>query len=214
MLRWLLLRTSTAAITIVGVSVLVFAAIHLVPGRYEDILLGPFGTPELRAAIAERFGLDRTLPEQYLRWLGAALTGDLGTSLTTRQPVLAELARRAPVTAQLAAMATGFTILVGLPLGIVSAVGASRRGVRAASRLVGALGLSFPDFVLGSFLVLVFSKYSLGLSVGGYAAFGQDPLQNLRSMLLPSLTLSVFGIADAIPIMIHEFHAINLTVLM
>jgi len=195
LLRWLLVRGFTAALTILGVSILVFAAIHLVPGRYEDILLGPFASEQLRAAVAERFGLDRSLPEQYVRWLAAALTGDLGTSLTTRQPVLAEFIRRAPVTAQLAVMAGAFTLLIGLPLGILSAVGASRRGVRAGSRLIGALGLSLPDFVLGSLLVYLFSRYHLGLSVGGYVPFGQDPVQNLRAMLLPSLTLSVFGIA-------------------
>jgi peptide/nickel transport system permease protein len=194
-LRWFVFRVLTAVITLLGVSVIVFGAIHLVPGRYEDILLGPFGTPELKAAIAERYGLDGPLPEQYVRWLAAAVTGDFGTSLATHQPVLAEFARRAPVTAQLALMATGLALLVGLPLGILSAVGATRRGVRAGSRLASALGLSFPDFVLGSLLVFVFSRYQLGPTVGGFVPLAQDPLQNLRAMILPAVTLSIFGMA-------------------
>lgn len=194
-LRWIAFRGMAAAITIVGVSVLVFAAIHLVPGRYEEILMGPLGTPAAKAAVAERFGLDRPLPEQYLRWLGAAVTGDLGISLTTQEPVLAEFARRAPVTAQLAVMATWLALVVGLPIGILAAAQASRRGVRGASRLASALGLSFPDFVLGSLLVFLFSQFQLGLRVGGYTPLLDDPVENLRAMVLPAFTLSVFGMA-------------------
>jgi peptide/nickel transport system permease protein len=86
-------------------------------------------------------------------------------------------------------------LVVGLPLGVASGIGHSSRKVKAGARLVGALGAGTPDFVLGTILVYVFSVWSLGLTVGGYVPFVEDPGTNLRAMALPTLTLSVFGIA-------------------
>ena len=193
--RYVAIRVGVALVTLIGVSIIVFAAIRFVPGGFEDVILGPFGTPETRAIVRAKYGLDRPATEQYLHWLGAVTKGDFGTSLTTRQPVTAEIIRRAPATIQLAVMATLLAIAVGVPMGVVSGVASSGRFGRAAGRLVGALGASVPDFVLGTVFVFVFSVWSLGLTVGGYVPFFEDPLANLRAMALPVLTLSVFGMA-------------------
>jgi len=182
-------------ITLLGVSILVFAAMHVVPGRYDELLLGPQGLPERRAAIAAQFGLDRPLPEQYVRWLGATLSGDLGVSMGTKEPVRDEFIRRAPVTIQLTLMATALSLLIGLPAGAAAAFGSTRRLGAGLGRLLGATGLSMPDFVLGSVLVVVFSTNVLGPTVGGFVPFFQDPIANLRATILPALTISGFGAA-------------------
>ncbi|PVA11995.1 ABC transporter permease [Pelagivirga sediminicola] len=192
---YLLPRLAAMIVTLLGVSILVFLSLRMIPGGYADILLGPFVTPAAREAISQRYGLDQPMALQYLRWLGALLQGDFGVSMVTRQPVIDEFIRRAPVTLELALIALGLALSVGLPLGVWSGIRqGGRRGVDMA-RLVGALGASVPDFVLGSVLIFVFSVWSLWFRVGGYVPFGQDPVGNLQTMLLPALTLSLFGIA-------------------
>ena len=189
----LLPRLGTAILTLFGVAVLVFLSLRLIPGGYADIMLGPFATPEARAAIAARYGLDQPVVVQFLRWLRAMLGGDFGVSMVTQRPVIDEFLRRAPVTLQLAPMALAVAVAVGAPLGVASGVRAAGRG--GPGRLVGALGASVPDFVLGSVLIFLFSVNDLWFRVGGHTAFSEDPVGNLRTMTLPVLTLSVFGIA-------------------
>lgn len=189
----LLPRIGTALLTLLGVAVLVFASLRLIPGGYADIMLGPFATPEARAVIAARYGLDGPVVQQFLHWLRAMMGGDFGVSMVTRRPVIDEFARRAPATLQLALMALAVAVAVGAPLGVASGVRAAGRG--GAARLVGALGASVPDFVLGSVLIFVFSVSDLWFRVGGYTPFAEDPVANLRAMTLPVLTLSVFGMA-------------------
>ena len=192
---YLLPRVAAALITLLGVSVLVFLALRLIPGGYADILLGPFVTPEAREAISQRYGLDQPVAVQYGRWLIALLQGDFGVSMVTQKPVIHEFLRRAPVTLELAFIALGLALLVGLPLGVASGIRrAGRKGLDAA-RVVGAIGASVPDFVIGSVLIFIFSVWSLWFRVGGYVSFTEDPVGNLRTMLLPGLTLALFGIA-------------------
>ena len=192
---YLLPRVAAALITLLGVSVLVFLVLRLIPGGYADILLGPFVTPEAREAISQRYGLDQPVAVQYGRWLIALLQGDFGVSMVTQKPVIHEFLRRAPVTLELAFIALGLALLVGLPLGVASGIRrAGRKGLDAA-RVVGAIGASVPDFVIGSVLIFIFSVWSLWFRVGGYVPFTEDPVGNLRTMLLPGLTLALFGIA-------------------
>src|SRR6185312_13259088 len=171
-----------------------FSALHLVPGSYADILAGPTASQATRERISESYGLDQPLPVQYLKWLGHAVTGDLGASLGTGESVSDQIARRLPVTAELALLSLLISLVIGLPLALFAGV-SRRRATRESSRLVGALAISTPEFVLGSVLVYVFSRYTLGLTVGGYVPFVDDPQANLRSMLLPAITLSAFGVA-------------------
>src|SRR6185312_16260181 len=107
------------------------------------------------------------LPLQYAKWLGHAVRGDLGVSPGTGQSVAQQIGHRFPVTAELALLAVLFTLLVGLPLALLAGMARSRAS-RQGSRLLGAIAMSTPDFVLGSLLVYLFSRYALGLPVGDY----------------------------------------------
>lgn len=188
-------RFVIALVTMSGVALLVFVALRLLPGGYADVILGPYATPEAKALISAKYGLDEPVALQFAKWLGALLRGDFGLSMVTKQPVIDELLRRAPVTIELAVLTLALALIVGGTLGVASAIaGASgRRG--ALGRLVGALSASVPEFVLGSVLIFVFSRWQLGLQVGGFTPFMQDPVANLRAMALPVASLSVFGIA-------------------
>lgn len=192
---YLVPKIGLALLTMLGVSVLVFLALRLIPGGYADVLLGPFVTPAARAMIEQRYGLDGPVSLQYFRWLLALLQGDFGVSMVTRQPVIDEFVRRAPVTIELALVALAIALLVGLPLGVGAGLAGAERSFGRTGRLIGAIGASVPDFVLGSALIFVFSVWSLWLRVGGYVPFWEDPLGNMRVMLLPAVTLSVFGVA-------------------
>ena len=195
LLRYVVPRFLIALVTLLGVSILIFGVMRFIPGGFEDMVLGPFGTEEARQRIRAKFGLDEALPVQYLHWLAAALRGDFGISLVTQKSVAAEMLRRAPTTLQLALMSTLIALLVGLGLGVVSGLTGAGRFRRGLGRLVGALGASMPDFVLGTAFIFIFSTWSLGLSVGGFVPFLEDPLANLRAMVLPAVTLGVFGVA-------------------
>ncbi len=192
LLVFLLPRLASALLTLLGVSLLVFVALRLIPGGYAEILLGPFATAEMREIIAARYGLDESMPVQFVRWLWALLHGDFGVSVVDRKPVIAELLRRAPTTAEISLLTLGLALAVGLPLGVWSGLAQRRAGF---GRLVGALGASVPEFVLGSALIFVFSRWQLGLQVGGFVPFSQDPWANLKSVLLPTVSLSLFGMA-------------------
>ena len=192
--RFLAVRLALAVLTLFGVSLLVFVAMRFIPGGFEDLVLGPFATEQARAIVRARFGLDQPVPVQYLRWLAAALQGDLGTSMITRQPVVDEIARRAQVTIELAVLALLVAAGLGVPLGVAAATTRSRL-VRGATRGIGVLGLGVPDFVAGALLVYVFSQWRLGLTVGGFVPFAENPPANLTAMTLPAVTLGLFGLA-------------------
>jgi peptide/nickel transport system permease protein len=187
-------RLLVAISTLLVVSVLVFGAIHLVPGSYSQVVLGPYSTAQERAKVTRQFGLNRPIPLQYFYWVRGLFHGDLGFSTGTQSPVSTLLQRRIPVTLELGALALLFATVVGVPLALAAGLASSRAG-RGASRLGGAAAISTPDFVIGSVLVYLFSRYHLGLRVGEYVPLVDDPVSNLEAMLLPALTLSVFGIA-------------------
>jgi peptide/nickel transport system permease protein len=191
---FLLPRLLSAALTMFGVSLMVFVSLRLIPGGYAEVLLGPYATPEMRALIGAKYGLDESLARQFGKWLWALLHGDLGLSLVTHRPVLDELLRRLPYTAELALLTMALALGLGCPLGVWSALRAGG-GRATVGRLVGAFGASVPEFVLGSALIFVFSRWSLGLKVGGFVPFSEDPLANLRTVALPVASLSLFGIA-------------------
>jgi peptide/nickel transport system permease protein len=190
---YFLSKLASAFITMLAVSALVFVSLRFIPGGYADILLGPFVTPAAREVIERRYGLDQPLLVQFVHWLISFLHGDFGVSMVTQQPVINEFLRRAPVTLELASLAMALALAIGLPLGVMA--GSSPRGLRRDGlvRVIGAISAGVPDFVLGTILILIFSFWSLWLRVGGYTPFTQDPILNLRTMLLPAITLAVFG---------------------
>ncbi len=187
-------KVATGLATLFVVSALVFAALHLVPGSYTDVVLNPQASELARANVARQYGLDKPLVVQFVLWLEQLLGGNLGVMMGTGEPVAGLLGQRLPVTGELGFLATAFATLVGVPAAIVAGMAKSTIA-RGTSRLIGAVAMSTPEFVLGSVLVYLFSRYSLGLPAGGYTPFTADPVANLRSMALPVLTLGLFGVA-------------------
>ncbi|MFA9431590.1 ABC transporter permease [Egicoccus sp. AB-alg2] len=188
--RYLALRVGQAALALFGVSIVVFALMHLVPGDPVRAALGTRFTPELYEALVERSGLDQPLVVQYVDWIGRALVGDLGVSFRTGQPVTTMLAQRIPATALLAVGAMLIGLLVALPAGIVSAV---RQGKAAdyAANTFSQIGVSIPDFWYGILLILIFARVLGWLPPGGYRPLTEDPGAALRYLVLPAVTAGV-----------------------
>jgi peptide/nickel transport system permease protein len=187
-------RLMSAAVTLWLVSILIFTAIHGLPGGYADVFLGAQSTPQTKAQIEQKFGLDRPIPIQYWKWISAAAYGDFGVSLSTQQPVGGEFVARLPVTAQLAVMATAMALVVGLPLGLIGGLVDRPRALRGCLRLFGSLAMSVPDFVIGSLLLYLLARHSLGLRVGAWIAFSSDPASNLRTAIAPACALAALGV--------------------
>jgi peptide/nickel transport system permease protein len=193
--RWSGGRVLSALITILGVSVLIFVAIRLMPGSYEDIILGPLASTEARQEVAEAYGFNQPVILQYFAWLGQVFSGELGTSLVTGDSVSNELVSRIPITGLLTLMALLITLIIGIPLGVWTGVRSGAKQGGAIGRIVSSAGISVPEFVLGSVVLFVFSRFSIGLQVGGFSDIGSGFWVTLRALILPSLVLSVFCIA-------------------
>jgi peptide/nickel transport system permease protein len=148
-------------------------------------------TPEQLAELRGYFGLDQPLHTQYLAWVTALLQGDAGYSIRTGRPVVVEIASRLPVTAELALAAAVVALAVGLPLGVAAAL---RPGstLDLAARGFGLVGLSLPNFWLGTLFVLLFARYFRWMpNTGGYVELARDPAANLRFLIFPAITLGV-----------------------
>jgi len=191
MVSFLLQRLVTVvAPTLLGISILVFGAMHLIPGNFVDVMLGLSAdvSPEQREQIAARYGLDAPVPVQYLRWLGNVFQGDLGDSLRTGEPVVGMIASRLPATLELALLATVVSLLIAIPAGILAAV--YRGGVvDVVLRVIGLIGLSIPNFLIGTFLVLLVSTRWTVLPTTGYVPITEDVVGNLKSLTLPAISL-------------------------
>ncbi|AWN30947.1 ABC transporter permease [Streptomyces sp. NEAU-S7GS2] len=157
MIRFLVKRLAQALVVLLLVSVIVFVLLHLLPGGPARAILGVQATPEAVDHFNHQQGYDRSLPEQYVGYLGRLLTGDLGESYKLNQGVAALLAERLPKTALLAGLALALAALLAVPLGILQAV---RRGKAVDHVLTGAAFLAYatPVFFLGLVLILVFSQ--------------------------------------------------------
>ncbi|NTW38762.1 MAG: ABC transporter permease [Cellulomonadaceae bacterium] len=186
---------AVGVVTLVGTLACVFVALQLLPGGYASVVLGPRATEQARQAAEARYGLDRPVAEQFIRWLYSAAHGDLGTSLVSHQPVVQELAHRLPATVQVAVSAAVISVVLGVALGMVWSLAGRRPLVALGSRLFGVLSLSIPDFVLGMVLLLVASTRGWGLSGQQWVALSEDPVASLRSTLLPSVALGLGGVA-------------------
>ncbi len=190
--KYLIRRLLLLIPVLLGVSILVFALIHAIPGDISNFVIGTDTriTPEQRELVRKSYGLDQPLPVQYGKWLGHVLRGDLGTSFRTRREISDELSLRLPVTTQLALMAATMAILVAIPVGVLAAVRRNSRVDYAAT--VGTLiGISMPNFLLATILVLIFSFKLKWLPPIGYVPFREDPVANLKVMLMPSVSLAL-----------------------
>ncbi len=191
MIAAFLRRGGELALVALGVSVLTFLMIHLVPGDAAQVMLGAADAkPAAVAALRHRLGLDLPLAVQYLRWIGGVLHGDLGTSLFTGRPVWAEIAGRVGVTAELTLLSLTLAVMLAVPIG---ATMARRRGGvgEGALRGLAILGLTVPSFWLGTLFLLGATTFAPGLPVIGYVPFFTHPLGNLARMALPTLALAL-----------------------
>ncbi len=209
-------RLGQAAITLLCVSLLIFATLRFLPGGFAEMMLGPLTSPEAKRFVTEQYGLDRGAVEQYLDWIAALLRGDFGMSLVTKSSIGQEFLRRAPATIELASLATAIALLVGLPLGVITGIQEAGRGLRLAGRLLAAIGTGTPEFVLGSALLYFLSSWSLGFSERGFISPFVSLRENLAAMIVPAITLSVFGIAlivrtsrDAVQRVLTEGHILT-----
>ena len=177
--------------TLVGISLLVFGLMRLLPGDVVQVMLGTEAElgPEQRQTLYRLLGLDAPLHVQYVRWLGDLGRGDLGVSLRTAEPVALVLGRRLPVTVELAVLAAGLAWLVAVPLGALSAI--RRNGILdVLAHLLGLVGLSVPNFWLATMLLLLTSLYLRWQPAGEWLSPFTHPWTNVQQMLLPVLSLS------------------------
>lgn len=188
-------RLAIALLTMFGVAAIVFLAMHLIPGGYADIAAGPLATPQRKAQLNAELGLDKSVLVQFWKWISGVVQGNLGVSYQTNEPIVDTMRRRLPVTAELAIIATIFTVSLGLPLGLVAALKNESRIAKGTARFLSASALSVPEFVLGSLLLYLLSTNNLWFTVGNYVPFFDEPVANLQGMLIPALTISLFGIS-------------------
>jgi peptide/nickel transport system permease protein len=171
-----------------GISLCVFTVMRLVPGDVVSGILGIEQTPELRAAWEKKLGLDRPLAEQYFRWMGNVLRGDFGESFRTGAPVFAEILKRFKATAELALLACAISLILAIPLGILSAL-ERNRPIDKVVRVVALLGVSVPNFASATLIILFLSKAFGYFTPVGYVALFDDVGANLEIMLLPAFIL-------------------------
>jgi ABC-type dipeptide/oligopeptide/nickel transport system permease component len=184
MLAYTVRRLLLAVPTLWGVTTLVFLSIHLLPGDPAQVMLYGRGTTNSADVIALRhqLGLDRPLPEQYWSFLANATHLDFGTSIASKRPVFTEIMDRFPTTMELALFAVAFSIALGLLAGMVAAF-TRRSPLGRATRLFAILGISVPEFWLGTMLALIFGVELRWLPVAG--------LGGVRNFILPAVTLAV-----------------------
>ena len=189
---FLLRRLLLALLALFGVTVLVFVLVRLIPGDVVTNLVGLDArpTPEQLANLRRLFGLDQPIHVQFGIWFGALISGDLGQSLRTGRPIADDLLLRLPVTLELALLALAVALLIAIPLGVIAA---TKRGQFAdyAASLFALVGLAAPNFWLAILFILFFSLQLRLLPSGGYVLLSENPIENLRHMVLPAVALGL-----------------------
>ena len=199
MFDYLVKRLVTIVPTLVFVSMLIFGLQQLLPGDPSKILAGEDQDPGVVAHLRIKLHLDEPLPMRYAHWVGGVVRGDLGESIRTQQPVLDLVAQKLPVTVELALLAMCIALAIGIPAGIVSAVGRGTAWDYAAN-VFALWGLSTPNFWLGILLIMLFSVQLGWLPASGYVSPFEDLRANLASMIMPAFVL---GNAIAAVLMRH-----------
>ncbi|WP_425069384.1 ABC transporter permease [Reyranella sp.] len=190
-------RVLLMVLTLFGMSVLIFVMLRLVPGNIADILVDSAGIadPKEKAKIAAELGLDRPIFDQYLQWIGGLARGDLGFAYVSERPALEEIAPRIPISAKLAGLALFFSIILGVPLGVVSAV-RQNSAIDYLLRIISLSGLSLPSFWLG-LLILMASVQWFGM----IPIYTNEPRSFIDEMLLLSIPAAAVGFRSSALIM-------------
>ncbi|MDY6895603.1 MAG: ABC transporter permease [Thermotogota bacterium] len=187
--------------TILLVTIIVFVLIRLVPGDVVDLIIGTqnFLSEEQILQMYEDFGLNKPLVSQYFIWLKSLFTGNLGVSLRTGEEVVDLLVQRLPITLELALLSILFSVIIGIPLGMISAL-KKNTYLDNSIKVVGLVGLSSPVFWIGTIFIVLFSFYFDNFSIFGYVSFMENPLNNIQIFLLPSFTLGLMIAAQILRI--------------
>ncbi len=175
-------------------SFLVFSMLLLLPGDPTFALLGETATLQERAALRTKLGFDQAIPVQYARWVGHMATGDFGRSLRTQEPVADMLAARVPVTLELTVLAVLLAVVIGVPGGIIASL--KRNGWADLFVSFFAMGgMALPYFWAGILLIRLFALKLDWLPPSGFVPLAQDPVANLKLMILPSVTVGISLVA-------------------
>ncbi|WES66116.1 ABC transporter permease [Microbacter sp. GSS18] len=191
MIRYALTRLTLLVLGLVVASALIFLTLRVLPGDVALLVAGVNSSPDQVAAIRESMGLNRSLPEQYLEWIGGVLRGDLGTSLLTGSSVADEIAQKAEVTFPLGILSLLIAIAFSVPLGVLSALRRGRADGTAMSVTAQTVA-AVPVVWAGMMLVVVFAVWLGWLPAQGFPRDGwADPGAALRALILPALTIGV-----------------------
>ena len=188
--RFILGRLLAIVPVLVLVTAGVFFLIHLTPGDPIDAMMAESADPGVKAALSRQLGLDQPIHVQYLRWMGRVLHGDLGRSIRNNQPVIEDVGRRIRPSVELALLAILIALVVAFPLGILSA---ARRNtpVDGAGTTFALIGICMPNFLIALLLIFLFGVTLRWLPVSGYTDPLEDPVNGLRSLTLPAITLGL-----------------------
>src|SRR5215213_8686842 len=189
MTQYILRRLIHAVFIIWGCATLVFFMLRLVPGDPIVVMLGPEYTPEAADALRRKMGLDEPVYVQYFKWAGNVVTGDLGTSISSPEPVMEAIKRGLPKTLSLAGLSFLLAVLIAVPAGIISAL-RRNSAVDYLASLGAFVGVSMPGFWFGIILILFFAVRLRWLPAVGYSTIGEHGLRAwFEHLLLPSLAI-------------------------
>jgi len=188
MLELVVKRLISAIPTLFLVTLMVFSMQKLLPGDPITAMAGEERDPAVIAQLREQYHLNDPIPSQYFHWVGNALRGDFGTSLRTQEPVLQLIASKLPVTLELSMLAMIVALIIGITMGVLAAVNKGT-WIDNGTNFLALSGISIPHFWLGVLLIMFFSVKLHWLPASGYVPFSEDPLQNLKTMLLPAAVL-------------------------
>ncbi len=190
--QYILRRLAMLVPTLIGMSIIIFLMLRLLPGDIVDIIAGTDAQTDsaARERLRDAMGLSDPLWLQYVNWIGDLLRGDPGTSMRSGQPVSDLLATALPITIELAVLAVVIATVVAIPLGVISAV---RRdtGLDYVSRVVGLIGLSLPNFWIATLLLLFTSKAFGWVPSISYIPITEDPIGNLKQFGLPAFAVAI-----------------------
>ena len=187
---FLIKRIFTLVATLAGASVVVFLVLEVLPGNAAQMLMGPDASPEAVQALAIKLGLDQAPLQRYADWIGGMLVGDLGLSYAYSSPVLELIVERLALTVPLALLAMALTTVLALVVGIYAAARHNRLGDVGLMSLT-QLGIAVPNFWFAILLILLFSVHLQWFSAGGFAGWGEDFGEAMKSLLLPAISLAV-----------------------
>ena len=190
MYRFVVRRLLLSIPTLIIVSFLVFLMIRLNPDSVVAARLGEGYTPEQAEIIKEEYGLNNPVWSEYVKWVGNILTGDWGQSAYTFKPVLEEMGPKIGVTFELALLAVLFAVIIGVPIGVFSAM-RQDRWPDYTLRVFAILGLSVPGFYIATIVLAILAREFEWIPDTQYTSFWDNPIQNLRNMWLPAFILSL-----------------------